>query len=247
MWSDVVVVAAPDRQLAPSIGEAVEQLLVEQLVAQRPVERFDERVLLRLARIDVVPLDPVLGRPLQDRPARKLRSVIADDPGRFAIQPHQRVEFTCDPGTRDAGVAQQAQVLPAGVNVDRQDTQPAGSTEGVGHGFEAERRRARSAQLHRPAIVRTQRDRHRRAAATCPLATAPPPHRQALFAIEQVELLVVHHVPLAFEHHADAPLAEPAALSGDLAHFLADLDVVMRTFSPDRLGVDANQPAGPAL
>lgn len=85
MRPDVVVVIAPDRQLAPGIGEAVEQLLGEQLVAQRPVERFNERILLRLAQIDLVPLDPVLARPFQDRLARKLRPVIADDAGWFAI------------------------------------------------------------------------------------------------------------------------------------------------------------------
>jgi outer membrane receptor for ferric coprogen and ferric-rhodotorulic acid len=78
-------------------------------------------------------------------------------------------------------------------------------------------------------------------------APAPLPHRQALFAIQPVELLVVHHVPLAFEHDAHAPIAEPAALSGYLAHLIADLGMVWRTFSPDRLGVDANQHAGPAL
>ncbi len=58
---------------------------------------------------------------------------------------------------------------------------------------------------------------------------------------------MVHHVPLAFEHDAHAPIAEPAALSGYLAHLIADLGMVWRTFSPDRLGVDANQHAGPAL
>jgi len=34
---------------------------------------------------------------------------------------------------------------------------------------------------------------------------------------------------------------------GDLAHLLADLGMVWRTFSPDRLGVDANQHTGTAL
>ena len=94
MRPDVVVVVAPDSQLASGIGEAVEQLLIEQLVAQRSVERFNERILLRLARVDVVPLYPVLARSLQDCPARKLRPIIADDASRFAIEAHQRVEFT---------------------------------------------------------------------------------------------------------------------------------------------------------
>ena len=85
MRPDVVVVVVPDRQLAPGVSQAVEQLLVQQLVAQRPIERFNECVLLRLARIDIVPLGPVLARPFQDRPARELGPVVADDASRFAV------------------------------------------------------------------------------------------------------------------------------------------------------------------
>src|SRR4029453_13444680 len=59
--------------------------------------------------------------------------------------------------------------------------------------------------------------------------------------------LVVHDHALAFQHDAHAPIAEPAAHGGDLAHLLADLTMVGGTFSPDRLGVDADQPARPAL
>ena len=69
MRPDIVVVVAPNGQLAPGLSQAVEQLFIQELVAQRPVERFDERVLLRLAGIDVVPLDPVFAGSLQDRPA----------------------------------------------------------------------------------------------------------------------------------------------------------------------------------
>ena len=220
MRADIVVVVAPDRQLAPGVSQAVEQLLVQQLVAQRPIERFNERVLLRLARIDVVPLDPVFAGPLQDRPAGKFGSVIADDASGFAIQAHQRVELACNSHPRDAGVSQQAQVFPAGVIVDRQDAQSAGSAERVGH------------KVHRPAVVRPQRHGHRRPAAASALAAPSATHRQPLLPVQPVELLVVHDVPLAFEHDADAPVAEPAAYGGDLAHLLADLGMVWRTFSP---------------
>ena len=119
---------------------------------------FNEGILLRLARIDVVPLDPVLaGRP-QDRPAGELGPIVADDASRFAIEAHQRVEFARDPDARDAGVPHQAQVLAAGVIVDRQDAQPAGSAERIGH------------EVHRPAVVRPQRHGHRGTAAASPQA-----------------------------------------------------------------------------
>lgn len=60
MRPDVVVVVAPDRQLAPGVSQAVEQFLIQEFVAQRPIERFNERILLGLAGIDVMPLDPFL-------------------------------------------------------------------------------------------------------------------------------------------------------------------------------------------
>lgn len=51
MGPDIVVGVTPDGQIAPGVSKVVEQLLIEQLVAQRPVERFDERVLLRLGGV----------------------------------------------------------------------------------------------------------------------------------------------------------------------------------------------------
>lgn len=56
-----------------------EQVLVEQLVAQAPVEALRERVLDRLAALDVVPAHSVLLLPVQHRQARQLRAVVADD------------------------------------------------------------------------------------------------------------------------------------------------------------------------
>ena len=97
MRPDVVVVVAPRRQLAPGISQAVEQFLIEEFIAQAAVERFDKRVLLRLARVDVVPLDLVLTRPPQDRLAGELGTVVTDDARRLAVEPHQRVELACDP------------------------------------------------------------------------------------------------------------------------------------------------------
>ena len=93
MRHDVVVNVTPDSQLASGICEVVQQRLVEQLVAQRPVERLNRRIALRLARVDIVSFDQGRARPPQDCPARKLRPVIADDASRFAIQPRQRVQL----------------------------------------------------------------------------------------------------------------------------------------------------------
>jgi len=50
--SDRIAVIAPEGQLAPCVVQAVENLLIEQLVAKAAVKRLDERVLLRFAGID---------------------------------------------------------------------------------------------------------------------------------------------------------------------------------------------------
>ena len=79
MRPDGVVVVAPEGQLAAGIDQAVEELLVQAFVAQAAVETLDESVLLRLARIDVVPFDAVRVGPFQDGLAGELGSVVADD------------------------------------------------------------------------------------------------------------------------------------------------------------------------
>jgi len=45
----------------------------------------------------------------------------------------------------------------------------------------------------------------------------------------------------------DKGLAEPAAFASDLLRLLAGLSMVGRAFAPDRLWVDTDKPAGPAL
>lgn len=82
----------------------------------------------------------------------------------------------------------------------------------------------------------------------------------SILPVEPIELLVVHDHALAFEQHADPAIAEPAPLSGDVLHLLADLGArhwartngafngsLRRAFAPDRPGIDTDKPAGPAL
>lgn len=75
MRPDIVVIVSPKGQLAPCIVQAVEHSLVQELVAQAAVEAFDDGILLRLSRVDVMPLDIVVVCPFQDRPAGELGAV----------------------------------------------------------------------------------------------------------------------------------------------------------------------------
>ena len=59
--------------------QGIEDLLVQELVAQAAIEAFYEGVLLRLARVNVMPGHPVLVGPLQDGAAGELGAVVADD------------------------------------------------------------------------------------------------------------------------------------------------------------------------
>ena len=63
VWSDIVVVVLPSSQHKPCVGQRGEQRLVKAFVPQKAVEAFDEVVLHRLARCDVMPLDPPFLRP----------------------------------------------------------------------------------------------------------------------------------------------------------------------------------------
>lgn len=63
--------------------------------------------------------------------------------------------------------------------------------------------------------------------------------------------IVLGHVVRAgwvgHETHRDPAIAEPTTLPSDLLHFLADSWAVRRVFAPDRLGIDTDQLASPAL
>jgi hypothetical protein len=56
VWSRVIVVVTPHFDGLARLGQGEENVLVEALVPQPAVERFDESVLRRLAGFDVVPV-----------------------------------------------------------------------------------------------------------------------------------------------------------------------------------------------
>lgn len=70
-----VVVGGPSRDHDAGMRQVAEHGLIEQLIAHPPVEAFDETVLHGLARRDVVPFDPVLGTPPQDRIRSQFRPI----------------------------------------------------------------------------------------------------------------------------------------------------------------------------
>ena len=127
MRPDIVVVVAPQGQRAAGVGQAVEDLLVQALVAQASVEGLDVAVLLRFAGVDVMPFDLVVVRPFQDGLAGELGPVVRNYAGGFSMDPDESVQLSRNPGPRDAGVGDQAEVFAAAVVIHRQDAElPAG-------------------------------------------------------------------------------------------------------------------------
>lgn len=161
-----------------------------------------------------MPVDVVVARSLQDRPAGELRLLVTDNNGRPAIDPHKRTQFLCHAVTRDAGIGHQTQVLAAAIIVHRQNAEPTRSPERVGQ------------EVQRPTLTWSQRLRHRRPRATGPLAAPSPPDTQLLVGLKPIESLVVHDHTFAFQHHANPPIAKPPPLGRDGLHLFSDLWIV---------------------
>jgi hypothetical protein len=71
MWTDGVIVHSPSLDDAASFAQPVEQVFVEAFIPQPAIERFHERILRRFSRGNVVPFDPDLLHPFQDRIVRR--------------------------------------------------------------------------------------------------------------------------------------------------------------------------------
>ena len=75
-----VGVGHPSRDQITGMGEVAERRFVQELVPHPAIEAFDEGVLHRLSWRDIVPLDLVVGAPLQDRVRGQFRPIVTDDP-----------------------------------------------------------------------------------------------------------------------------------------------------------------------
>ena len=163
--SDVVVVLLPGGQNGPGVRQRREQRLVQAFIPKPPVEAFHEAILHRLAGGDVVPLDPVLLAPAQDRHAGQLGPVVAVHQQRRAAAGDQGIELTDDAGAGQRGVGHRRQALAREVVHHRQDPKAPPVAEAVGD------------EVQRPALVWPLRQGHRRPCAQG--ALAPPPRAPA--------------------------------------------------------------------
>jgi hypothetical protein len=117
--------------------------------------------------------------PRQHGPRGEFRAIVADDHRRHAVPCNQTVELACDPPAADRGVGDRRQAPTGEVVHDRQNPEPPSPGQHIGD------------EVERPALVGCLRQGDRCARAGCALAATAAANRQALLAIEPVQLLVV--------------------------------------------------------
>ena len=167
----VVVIKLPGGQDGPGVRQGGEQRLVQAFVTQPPVEAFDEAVLLRLARRDVMPVDPAILRPLEDRHAGQLGAVVADHGQRRAASADDGVQLPRHAGAGQRRIGDQTEAFPREVVDDAENAEAPPVVQRVRH------------KVQRPALVRPLGQEHGGPCAQGPLAAAPAAHLKTFFPV----------------------------------------------------------------
>jgi transposase len=144
------------------------------LGAQAAIEAFDEGILLRLARFDVVPVEATALGPAEHRQAVELGAVVLS--GKPSPRYHG-LQLADHPTARQRGVGHQAQLLPRVVVDHRQDPEPAAVTQRVVH------------EVHRQALVRSWCRNQRNTRHRSVLASDAPADLQPFLDIQPTQSL----------------------------------------------------------
>ncbi len=113
MRSPVVVLQPPLHAQHPGLRQRSEQLRIQQLIPQPPVEALGVAVLPRAARLDIQRLDPRRLQPKADPPGNKLRAVIAADVQRRPADKQQFPEHVDHLDALERPPRLQRQALPS--------------------------------------------------------------------------------------------------------------------------------------
>jgi len=127
----------PERQRLHCCPKGVEHLLVQELIPQPGSEAFDEAILLRLARRDVVPADAALILPFEDRATCQFGSVVADHQIGFTVEPDHRVQLASNPAAGERGVCHERRAFARFFIDHREDAEPTVDAEPVGDEVQA--------------------------------------------------------------------------------------------------------------
>jgi hypothetical protein len=152
--------------LQPGLGdlahllEGVEEIGVEDLFAEAPIESFDEGVLIRLSRLDVADGNALRRAPVDKGFGREFGPVVDAHAGRPAVEPDEVVEDPDHTGTGDRRPDLDRQGLPIALVEHVEGPEAAAVVEGIRHEIqgpglvEARRRHQRLAKAHRDPPLR---------------------------------------------------------------------------------------------
>jgi len=172
------------------------QVLVQALVAQATIKAFDEAVLLRLARRDVMPLDPSILAPGQDGVTGQFGTIVAGHRARQPATFGDGAQFTNDPPALQRRVDDTGQAFPAVIVDDVQHAEPPAAGQCVRH------------EVERPALTRFSAE-----SPSVPACRAPACGRHvcgpsAPLAIQLVDLLQVHALALRSQQERQLSVAD---------------------------------------
>jgi hypothetical protein len=168
-------------------------MLVQTLVTEPPVERFDVGVLVWLAGLDQSQRDSLAMRPRQHGFAGELRAVVGADDGRCAALRTDTVQDAREMVAADRMFRHDGHDLVRRVIHDHRalDRTPRGRP--VKH------------EVHRPDLVRLTRSHQRLPVRHRDLLAAPAPNMQLLEPIQPLNPLVVHALAGLLELQVDHP------------------------------------------
>jgi len=210
MRSVIVIVVTPARDDLAGMAVAPEQMLVQTFIPQPAVERFNEAVLHRFTRGDVVSLDAARLLPLKNGVRRQLGAVVRDHHAEITPDAGDPVEFPRNTDARDRVVRHRRQALPVEVVDHAKDPEPPAIVQG-----------ARD-EVQRPALVAILRDRHRRPCPQRPHTAASSTYREPFFLVEPLQLLVFHLYPFASQQNMQPAITEAATRRRQLPQAFAD-------------------------
>jgi hypothetical protein len=201
----MVVVAPPEIQFPPRIGQVEEHLHVQALVAQLAIEAFDEAVLHRSSWPDEVQVHTVSISPVVQRLRRELGAVVHGDRLRRTALHQRLVQRCCDLFSAQRVVGQQRHALPRVLVHHRQHPYPATVRQPLRH------------EVHRPLLVRPHRRSLRHTLPLRSFLALLRPHDQALFDIQPVDALRVDLPAFSLQQHSQPTLTVTHTAAGKLS------------------------------
>ena len=149
MRAFLVVFGDPSTCDLADLVKRFEHVSIKSLVPVGSIEAFDECVLIRLARLDVVEPNALVSAPTGKHLREVFRAVVQADRVGFASPLHQPIQRVHHPGTGYVGVNHDVQGLAYTLIRDVQRAKATTVMQRVGH------------EVHRPLCIRSSYHGHR--------------------------------------------------------------------------------------